>query len=337
MGRPTSLASALLASAVPILCAAALVWLLRQSAAREPEFVASAALLWVADRDASALVALDRELFEARRVPCAWPVAVGARADGGAWVVSAVDGYPRGAHELGCLGAGGEALGRWPLAAVVAFAVSGDDALVVEGETASERRVSRVNLARGPELLAPIADASAVAGTGKRVLVGTARGELWLFDVDARAVVGAREVAGEVAAIESGALADGGDSGERAAALGWWVLERQESLRLHALGPDLEPRWSRVLGADDAHLAPLGDGRVWVVDGADPVARRFAADGAQELEIELPLGTARGAVARPDGGVWIGVPGAVLAVDAAGALAPGQGGFEFVADLARIF
>jgi hypothetical protein len=56
-----------------------------------------------------------------------------------------------------------------------------------------------------------------------------------------------------------------------------------------------------------------------------------------EIEAQnLPAPALDRSVAWRDGGALLLSPGAILHVDASGALAPGQGGFAWLADAARV-
>ena len=77
-------------------------WFLRAAPSAAPVAV------WLADREAHALVALDAELLPLVRVHAPWPMRVIARSDGGVWALCARAGDARAAHELRRYGAAGE-------------------------------------------------------------------------------------------------------------------------------------------------------------------------------------------------------------------------------------
>jgi hypothetical protein len=101
------------------------------------------------------------------------------------------------------------------------------------------------------------------------------------------------------------------------------------------LDEELDVCWTAELDAGARSLAPVaGEGRVWVSGEQPPFPLRLGGGGVLELEPEplALLGAVRGAAAR-DGGLFVAAPGAVLRLDARGAALPGQGGFNYLADL----
>ena len=130
---------------------------------------------------------------------------------------------------------------------------------------------------------------------------------------------------------------------------GWWCLDVTQGGRLVRLGPDLSERWSVAVAIQPLHLVPVpGEERVWLASATQPHARRYGPGGQLELDLEdLPLsGLDRGLAwgvrpaspgrrgPRASGGVLLVAPGALLHLDAAGQLAPGQGGFDYLVDVA---
>jgi hypothetical protein len=103
------------------------------------------------------------------------------------------------------------------------------------------------------------------------------------------------------------------------------------------LGPDLGLRWQVALPVSARHLAAVaGVERVWIVDTSAARVLRYGPGGALELDrAGLPLAGLDRALPWIDGGVLLPAPGAILHLDARGHLAPGQGGFNFLVDLAR--
>ncbi len=286
-----------------------------------------AAEVWVADRDDDRVVALDRDLYRVRAHPIRAPVALAVRADGELWVASAAERHPLGAHRIVRLGVDGAERAAAKLGPVLALvADGGGDALVLSWPDANERsaRVVRVNAAGEIRELVRLPGASALAGAGDAALAGGRGGALVLVAAHDGAVRARATLGGEIGAL---AAAEGA---------GWWALDVAGTGRLVRLDARLAVLSSVELGVHAHELAPAGES-VWIVDGAEPLARRYGARGALELEVaSLPLVGWGGAVAWHDDACLIAAPGALLHVGRDGALLPGQGGFRFLVDVARV-
>jgi hypothetical protein len=114
-----------------------------------------------------------------------------------------------------------------------------------------------------------------------------------------------------------------------------WALDAAGPVRLLLLAPDLTLRWQAVLPHPAAHVAPVpGEERAWISALDEPCVLRYGPGGSLELErCGLPLGGLDRALTL-EGGLLLAVGGAVLRIDARGALQPGQGGFALLTDLA---
>ena len=97
-------------------------------------------------------------------------------------------------------------------------------------------------------------------------------------------------------------------------------------------------RWAAGVGYASAHLGAVPDEeRVWVADTGSARVRRFGPAGVVEIDRQdLPAAALDRTVAWRNGGALLLTPGAILHVDAAGTLAPGQGGFAWLSDAARV-
>lgn len=295
------------------------------SAARTTGSVA----LWVSDRDADQVHGLGADLVPLRTVTVAAPTEVEARADGGAWVLSAEGGGPLGAHRLVRLGADGTQLASTLFGPPLDLAVvDGEDALVVELGLAGLGRLWRVAADGTAALVLEEPGLACASGSGTHVLAGTSAGE---------AILLARHVATPLArrALGGGPLGDVAPA-EQAGA--WWALDVGGSARLLRLAPDLTTAWSAPVGLHPLHLIEVpGEERVWIADTTAARVRRFGPGGTLEIDRhELRLsGLDRGASWLAGGLVCV-APGALLHLDAQGRPAPGQGGFRFLVDAARV-
>ena len=104
------------------------------------------------------------------------------------------------------------------------------------------------------------------------------------------------------------------------------------------MGADLEREWSAPTGLAALQLAPVpGAEQVWLADVSEPRVRRFGAGGVLELELDpAPLSGLQRGAADGSGAVLLTAPGALLAYDGWGAARPGQGGFTYLTDVARV-
>jgi len=303
---------------------AALCAVLVRRALEGPPFEPGAPRFWVADRDGGRVVGLDQDLFVAREWCAPWPVALAARADGMLWVLSAVDGRPAGRHELLLLSADGErrAVTSFDGPARLALDERGKAVLLSSGSGA--RPIVRVDELGRPSVLAALEGALCIAVARGEVLVGDGSGRVHLIASEGghrTESIGGRLVE---------AAADAGNGG-------WWLVDAAPPGRVLRLDSELAVVWVREL-AGCARLVPLpAGGRVWVSDGRGDALLRLDDDGRTELELgPLPLAGVHAAVATTDGGLIARAPGALLRWDGEGRRRPGQAGFAFALDVARV-
>ena len=281
--------------------------------------------VWVSDRDGQALIGLDRDLLVAARVEVPWPTEIEACEGGGVWAVSAREGDPLGAHDLLRLLPDGGLGAPIEVGPVIHLATVGVDALVTEREEDGATRVRRFAPDGMASLVAELPDALCASGVGERVIVGTARGAVLAFG---RGAPAGSQLGGAICDVAPGPSAGA-----------WWVLERKHGGpgRLLLLDAELRTLWSVSCELEASHLAPVaGQERIWLVDAARPLACRFGPGGVLELACgPLPQAGLGRAAALDDGGLLVAAPGALLHLDARGRLVPGQGGFDFLTDVAR--
>lgn len=333
-----SIASASLARAATLVAALGVGW--AWAATRDADSsspgtaVASAAApaaivrVWLADRDAGRVIGLDRALMVVHSIPVVAPTEVEARSDGGAWVISAAAGDPLGPHRLLRLSAGGATLASCGLDSVHDLAVDPlDRAIVVDG-MAGAVRVGVYDDSAVRTLSWSVAGAICAAGDGRRVLVGTNAGTLLRFDIVAPQ---APPLVANLGGIVSDVAA-----GPRAGR--WWVLDAVGQGRLALVDSALASLWTRPVQLHALHLAPLpGVERVWIADTTQPHVRRYGPNGVLEVDrADMAAGGLDRACVASAGGALFPAVGALLALDAQGARAPGQGGFDFLVDAASV-
>jgi hypothetical protein len=285
--------------------------------------------LWVADRDSQRICALDSDLLVERSFACPHPLAVRARRDGGCWVLRGERELASRAQRLERRNARGETVLTVGVdACAVLSETARDDALLIEIRNVSHSdRAWRV---QEDGTMIPILEReglACLAASSDDVVLGTTDGSLVRVDARRPGEIGLeRRPGGRI--ID---LAPGPYEGTS------WALEECQGIRLALLEQDLSVRWSVRVDLSAAHLAPIpGEERVWLCDALDPRARRFGPRGRLEIDARgLPLLGIDRAVAWSDGGAVIAAPGALLHLDGAGHLRPGQGGFEYLSDLDR--
>lgn len=288
--------------------------------------------VWVADRDGHGVVGLDGDLFVASLVPARSPVWLAPR-PGGFWCVEASGGAPLGPHAVGAWD------GTWTTLATglgpvvdLASGVDGDALCVEFGLGGAPSRVLRVDEG-GVFDVAVHAGALCVEGIAAKAPGGELRADLLVGDGAGQLTrYGPGGVVVEVMAL-GGELVDVVVRGQRA-----FVLDATGGGRVHVLGVSpsggLVREASFGLGLQVERLGPTPDGaHVWVVDSSEPLARRYAAGGQLELEVELATSDARGVLGLANGGVLILTPGGLVRLDGAGLQQPGQGGFAYATDL----
>jgi hypothetical protein len=290
---------------------------------------------WAIDRDGGALVAFDAERLKLARYPLPSPVELALDVEERLWVACAGPEGPLGLHRLmridGATGSVLRELGTGPLLDLEA----GESAERGRGEAwwvalagSAEREVSRLSAAGSVALVERSADAFCVAGQRGAVLVGSETGELRLYGPQGQRLA-ARPFGGVISD-----LAPGPEEGT------WWVLDAHGSATAHRVAlieRDLRSRWERSAGVSAIYLAPVPrTERVWLSDATGAHARRFGPAGSLDLaHVALPHSGATRASASFDGSLWLAAPGALVCVDGAGVVSPGQGGFDFVVDVVR--
>lgn len=301
---------------------------LTSGASRSPERGPVAG--WLADRDGGAVVGLDRERLEVRRIALDTPVELALGPAGDLWVACAGAAGPVGPHRLLLVedesGRIERELALGPVLDLEAVEGGSGDVLAVELGSTGPRQVVRVSPTGAVTLVERSEDAFCAAAAFGCTLVGSERGELRLFGPDGQRL--ARRDFGGVLSD----LAPGPEPGT------WWALDAAGGAggtRLALLGRDLAPRWVVPAGLAALTLAPVrGAERVWLCDGEGALVRRFGPGGSLELaHIGLAhVGASRASVGN-DSSVWIAAPGALLCLDGAGASVPGQGGFGYLVDV----
>lgn len=284
--------------------------------------------VWATDRDGGEVYGLDASLHVALHFPLAWPVEVEACRDGGAWILRPGNGSPIGTWRLDRIAADGTQIAEVSLGTCLDLDVlDGRDALVIELGTGAggADRVLRLGTHGSLQPLHEAPGLVCVADSRGSVAVGTTQGDVIRLERAANGDLLDRvHLGGEI-----GDLAPGPWPGSL------WALDVTGSARLILLDADLAVRWSVPVGLHALHLAPVpGEERVWIADSTEPIVRRFGPGGVIELDRrDLPLLGLDRAAAWIDGGALLAAPGAILRIDAAGRILPGQGGFAFLVDL----
>lgn len=284
---------------------------------------------WVTDRDAQSVIALDRNLFVVSTVFLEHPLELRARSDGGLWVACATSAGPTAPHVLRRLDAAGVTASESAIGPLFDLdCLDGDRALLVEARPGGGREVALITDGlRRSVAAAPMP--SCVTGRDAEILAGSEHGVLTLHSAhDPGGVLATRSVGGVLADLAPGPQPRT-----------WWVLDASGGSgggRILLVDFALATIWERQAGLSALHLAPVPNTeRVWIADVNVPVARRLGPQGAIEIAaapLSMP-GADRG-LARSDGGVLFVTPGAILHLDAQGASAPGQGGFDFLIEIA---
>jgi len=285
---------------------------------------------WVADRDADAAYALDREGILAIRVPILRPVAVRSTSDGGAWVVRSTTRTARGERRLVRVRPDGSAIAEIPIGNHPELAVlDGGDVLVVEdGERPEDpRRLVRCDQQGDRRLLLEERGLACAIGRGDRALVGSRNGDVRRLEVENGTWSGEKiRLGGPILA-----FAAAGSGSE-------YVLYGPEGAHLARLESDLSIAWSVRCAEGRAGIAatPGGD-HAWIADLETQSLRMFDREGNLALERLVDgSGELEGWAATGTGGVVLATPGALFVFDEQANARPGQGGFAFVADVDRI-
>ncbi|MBL8859104.1 MAG: hypothetical protein JNL28_11395 [Planctomycetes bacterium] len=284
-------------------------------------------VLWAVDRDAHRLYGLDRDLLIGRSVPVQRPLDVEATADGGTWVLRSEDGTSNSTMRLNRHDPRGALITELYLERVRDLDIfERMDALVLEHVNGSVR-LARVREEGSLFPLLVRADLACVSGSSGSILCGTDTGRILRLDPVSGAVSMDVPLEGPISDIAPGPTPGSA-----------WALDTRGLGRLYLLAPDLSIRWASGVGFACAHVAPVpGEERVWIADLNSPRVRRIGPAGVVELDRQsLPLGGLDRVIPWRDGGALALAPGAILHVAMNGNLAPGQGGFAWLSDAARV-
>ncbi len=281
--------------------------------------------LWTADRDAQRVFGLDANLIVASRIFVDWPLQLEPTRDGGLWVLRSDDGHAASSSRLDRFDSNGALLTELFLESCADLSIlDGDEALVLE-HVNNSIRLSRVRTEGSLFPLLDRPDLLCVTGSRASALVGTSTGALLRVDPHTGAILNQVHLDGTI-----GDLAPGPTPGSA------FALDTQG--RLFLLDDSLTIRWAAGVPFPCAHLGPVPDTeRVWIADTTSPRIRRYGPNGVVELDISnLPSPGLDRTIAWSNHGVLLLTPGAILHIDELGALAPGQGGFAWISDAARI-
>lgn len=291
-----------------------------------------AARFVVADRDAGQLVVLDSDLLELARHSMPYALELEPRSDGRLWSVSASALGPLGPHFLRRFDLSGGVdieVGVGPLFDLAC--ADGDSALLVVGRPDGQREALEVNSTGAVRPLEVGPALAAIAANGGRALVAGHDGWLRSHSLAPGApMVIARQFGGVIADVAPGPLR-----------MGFYVLDvagPATQRRLALVDEGLNSVWVRPVGCGALHLCVSPDRRrVWLADGAARLARRFGADGGLEIPFVAisAAGVERG-LARDDGGAVLVAPGALIRLAPDASALPGQGGFDFLVDVAAL-
>ena len=302
---------------------------LASGAARSAELAPPGSVaVWVADRDAGALYGLDADLILARTLPLGWPLDIERAHDGGLFVLRSGNQGSSFGHRLVKLDPAGNATNQTYLEPCLDLdTLDGRAALLIElpGSGGGPRRAVRVAPEGALFVVAASPTLRCITGSRNSVLTGSDDGWIVRWDPQGGAPITSVQLGGAI-----GDLRPGPEAGSV------FALDTS-ARRLAYLGPDLALRWQVMLGIEARHLGVVeGEERVWIADTSTPRVVRYGPGGALELDRgSLPLAGLDRSLPWLDGGVLLAAPGAILHLDGRGHLAPGQGGFNHLADLER--
>lgn len=274
--------------------------------------------LWLADRDAGAIVVLDAGLAEVERVPCKAPFALASRSAETCIVAAALDARATGRQALVWI-EGGVEIGTAPLGgdlrALVAIGERGGEVLALV-RFADESVLIQCHWRSGDlrwEFEAPLG--VALDSRGEHAVVGGDDGRVELVRLaDPPVLVAARVLASpvvDVAFHEDGA--------------GVWVSLADGTLA--RLGSELEVLLlCGPFGTDS--LVECGAGGAWILDRASAVLIRVDEEGAIRARTELAPEQPTSLCVLEDGRAVIALCGAVIAVERDGRTLASAGGFE---------
>jgi len=272
-----------------------------------------AVALWAADRDANLVYGLDEELILAARLPLVSPLELASGPDGRLFVL-------RERGVLDVLDSSGTVLRELEVGTSLDLDAIGESALLAQRSVAL-----RIGPDFGRTVLVQEPGLRCIAGSLDSAVVGTDEGRIQRLALDGSGALATVFVGGAI--VDLAPTAEPG---------GVFALDGAGH-RLLCLGPDLGLRWQVALPISAMHLGVVpGEERVWLADTAAPRVLRYGPAGALELDRgALPLAGLDRALPWIGGAVLLIAPGAILQLDARGHLAPGQGGFNFLAALAR--
>lgn len=301
--------------------------------------------LWLADRACDELVSCNGDGLVLRRVSLVAPVALAADGRGGVWALSALEGLPRGPHQLVHVDQDGVVIGREACQPLGLRKGAGALTLDAGGRPVVIERVG--GLARAAVVGAHESHALPV---GFEPACIAARGAwLWCVGVQGEVVAHAQ---GELAwgapradathaprdrlprGVEALAIALDDDGG------GAWVLGRTlggTALgRWHLAGSGAPKRvWLRTFEFAPGALAATPRGEAWLADAREPRVIALTRDGRVRVwRRNLPGEGVEDALATAGGGAWLAACGALLRIGPDGASLPGQGGFGHLVALA---
>lgn len=284
---------------------------------------------WVTDRDGHELIGLDPDLLVARSTPIPWPLEVESTRDGGVWVLRSANGQPGASVRLVRLAADGTAITTLFLDQAEGLDVlDGEQALVLSRE-GNDVRVLRVRTEGSWFVVHAGPDVRCAAASRGSVLVGTSTGVVRRIDPATALVVDELQ-------LEDPVPVDDVEPGPTPGTA--WVLAGGGTGRLYLVNEDLTVRWATGVGFACRSVAGVpGQERAWI--GAENAGRlvRIGPNGVFELDVSgLPAVGLGALVPWRKGGVLALTPGAVLNVTSTGTLAPGQGGFAWLSDAARV-
>lgn len=309
-------------------CAAALASL-AASSAQSSGSVDAPVRVWAADRDGQRVVGLDGNLIAVREIPIGWPLAVEARDDGGLWVLRSGNATSSFGMRLTSFSARFEQENETYLERASDLAlIDGRDALAIENGVGASGadRLWRIAPDGHSRLLLEHAALVCVAPfAAGEVLVATANS---LVRLEIGAVP--RVLARASLTLRCVDLAPGPRPGTS------FVLDVGPPCRLLLIGSDLAPLWSAAVGFEAHEIVGVpGAERAWLGDAIGARARRFGPGGALERDLVLSMLAPEHGVEWLGGGALFATPGAVLRIDSQGQALPGQGGFQWLSDLAR--
>jgi hypothetical protein len=269
-------------------------------------------VLWAADRDAGLVYGLDEDLILAARVPLAAPLDLARTLDGRLFVL-------RGGGFLDELDGRGALLRELEVGTCIDLETHGECALLVQ----LPARALALGAQGAPRVLAESQGLCCIAGSLDSVLLGTQDGRVLRVALDGSGPLAEVELGGSIVDLAPASEAGGG-----------FALDGPGQ-RLLRLDPEFGLRWEARLDIEARHLCVSGE-HVWLADTQSPRVLRYGPDGRRELDRKLlPLLGLDRVLSWRDGAVLLAAPGAILQLDARGHLAPGQGGFNFLAALAR--